>query len=354
MPHPLMPRATAVWLVDNTTLNFDQIAEFCGLHPLEVQGVADGEVAVGIIGRDPIANGELTLEEIERCQNDSAQRLQILEPDIAVQPKRKGPRYTPVSKRQNRPDAIAWLVKYHPELSDAQVCKLVGTTKPTVTSVKERTHWNTPNLKPEDPVTLGMCSQTDLEEAIGTALIRQQRREERERKALAKVQRAKRAALEAKDDKGSEGPAAEAAPAGTGAPEAMASEPGTDPAPAVNEGPPAAAKLLTPKPTPAPVVGERTTAPDAAEVFGPAAAAPKTEDPVPDATDVFNSTPDPAESTPEPATAPEPEAAPEPAPENEPESEAATEPASENEPEAETAPGPPTEAAPENKSPENE
>ena len=197
MAHPLMPKATAVWLVDNTALTFDQIATLCELHPLEVQGIADGEVAIGIVGRDPVANSELTHEEIERCEKDAAERLVMSEPEIPLQPQRKGPRYTPVSKRQNRPDAISWLVKYHPELSDAQVCKLVGTTKPTVNAVRERTHWNTPNLKPEDPVTLGMCSQTDLDQAIVAAVERISRKEERDRKAAAKAKREKEAAAAA-------------------------------------------------------------------------------------------------------------------------------------------------------------
>lgn len=197
MPQPLMPKATAVWLVDNTALTFAQIGEFCGLHSLEVQGIADGEVAIGIVGRDPVANSELTSAEIERCEKDAAERLVMSEPDIPLQPKRMGPRYTPVSKRQNRPDAISWLVKYHPELSDAQVCKLVGTTKPTVNAVRDRTHWNTPNLKPEDPVTLGMCSQTDLDQAIVAAVARISRKEERDRKAAAKAKREKEAAAAA-------------------------------------------------------------------------------------------------------------------------------------------------------------
>ncbi len=193
MPHPLMPKATAVWLVDNTALTFVQIAALCDLHPLEVQGIADGEVAIGIVGRDPVANGELTREEIERCEKDHAGRLVMSEPEIPLQPARKGPRYTPVSKRQSRPDAISWLVKYHPELTDAQVCKLVGTTKPTVNAVRDRTHWNTPNLKPEDPVTLGMCNQTDLDQAISAAVERLRRKEERDQKAAAKAKREKQA-----------------------------------------------------------------------------------------------------------------------------------------------------------------
>ena len=197
MAHPLMPKATAVWLVDNTVLTFDQIAALCDLHPLEVQGIADGEVAIGIVGRDPMANGDLTREEIERCEKDAAQRLTMSEPEIPLQPVRKGPRYTPVSKRQSRPDAISWLVKYHPELTDSQVCKLVGTTKPTVNAVRDRTHWNTPNLKPEDPVTLGMCNQTELDQAISAAVERLRRKEERDLKAAAKAKREKQAAAAA-------------------------------------------------------------------------------------------------------------------------------------------------------------
>jgi uncharacterized protein len=194
MPHPLMPKATAVWLIDNTSLSFDQIADFCGLHALEVQGIADGEVAVGIVGRDPMANGELTREEIDRCEGDASGRLVMLVPEIDLQQRRTGPKYTPLSKRQNRPDAIAWLIKFHPELTDAQVCKMVGTTKPTVVSVRDRSHWNTPNLAPQDPVSLGMCTQTELDEAVQAAAKRLQRKEDRERRAAAKAAREKEAA----------------------------------------------------------------------------------------------------------------------------------------------------------------
>jgi hypothetical protein len=215
-----MPKATAVWLVDNTALTFDQIAALCELHPLEVQGIADGEVAIGIVGRDPIANGELTREEIARCEKDATERLAMSEPDIPMQPERKGPRYTPVSKRQSRPDAISWLVKYHPELSDAQVCKLVGTTKPTVSAVRDRSHWNTPNLKPEDPVTLGMCNQTELDRAINEAVARIRRKEERERKAAAKAKREKEAAAAAAAAPGEADAVGAAADAGTAEPEA--------------------------------------------------------------------------------------------------------------------------------------
>ena len=167
MDRPLMPKATAVWLVDNTALTFEQIAEFCGLHPLEVKGIADGEVAQGIKGMDPVANGQIAREEIERCQNDPSARLQLAQPSHPMPRGRsKGPRYTPVSRRQDRPDAIAWLVRHHPELTDTQISKLVGTTKPTIQSIRERTHWNTSNIKPVDPVTLGLCSQIELDEAV--------------------------------------------------------------------------------------------------------------------------------------------------------------------------------------------
>ncbi|PPR78315.1 MAG: hypothetical protein CFH01_01071 [Alphaproteobacteria bacterium MarineAlpha2_Bin1] len=183
MTQPLMPKATAVWLIDNTSLTFDQIGAFCGLHTLEIQGIADGEVAMGIVGRDPIAQGELTQEEISRCENDKEQKLGINKTEIFSVRKDNEQRYTPLSKRQNRPDAIAWLIKYHPELSDAQVCRLVGTTKPTVSSVRDRTHWNMPNLKLMDPVTLGMCSQTNLDTEIKKAVKRLRNKQIREEKA---------------------------------------------------------------------------------------------------------------------------------------------------------------------------
>lgn len=167
MALPLMPKATAVWLVENTALTFEQIAAFCGLHPLEVQAIADGEVAVGMVGLDPIANGQLTKEEIERCEKDPEARLQLLEPDLPQPVARsKGPRYTPVTKRGDKPDAIAWLLKHHPEMSDAQICRLIGTTKPTIQAVRDKTHWNTPNIKPRNPVLLGLCTQRELDEAL--------------------------------------------------------------------------------------------------------------------------------------------------------------------------------------------
>ena len=166
---PLMPKATAVWLVENTTLTFRQIAEFCGMHELEVAGIADGEVAQGIKGLDPIANNQLTADEIRRCEADPVARLRIMKREIAPPQKRRGPRYTPVSKRQDRPAAIAWLVRNHPELEDSQIGKLIGTTKPTIQSIRNRTHWNITSIQPVDPVALGLCRQTDLDAAVRKA-----------------------------------------------------------------------------------------------------------------------------------------------------------------------------------------
>ena len=170
MAQLLMPKATAVWLVENTTLTFEQIADFCGLHPLEIQGIADGEVAIGIVGLDPTANGQLSREEIQRCEADPAALLRMAKQDIPLPaPRTKGPRYTPISKRQDKPDAVAWLLRHHPELSDAQVSKLIGTTKQTIAAVRDRTHWNSPNLRPRDPVLLGLCTQSDLNVAVQKA-----------------------------------------------------------------------------------------------------------------------------------------------------------------------------------------
>jgi hypothetical protein len=165
-----MPKATAVWLVENTSLTFDQIGDFCGLHALEVQAIADGEVAVQMIGIDPVANGQLELADIGRCQADPATRLKLLQsahPEAIY--KHKGPRYTPIAKRQDKPDAISWLLKSHPELSDGQISKLVGTTKPTIQAVRDRGHWNASNIKPRHPVALGLCTLEELEEAVNRA-----------------------------------------------------------------------------------------------------------------------------------------------------------------------------------------
>ncbi len=170
MPLPLMPKATAVWLVENTALSFEQIGEFCGLHALEVQAIADGEVALQMQGLDPVANGQLTLEEIERCQADPTLRLKLSKEATPVpMVKHRGPRYTPIAKRQDKPNAISWLVKNHPELSDGQISKLVGTTKPTIHAVRDRTHWNATNIKPQHPVSLGLCTLEELEAAVTRA-----------------------------------------------------------------------------------------------------------------------------------------------------------------------------------------
>ena len=162
---PLMPKATAVWLLENTALSFDQVADFCNLHPLEVKAIADGDAAQGIKGLDPVLTGQLSREEIERGVADPDYRLKLLDPKVRLPEtkRKKGPRYTPVSRRQDRPNAILWLVRNHPELKDSQIMRLVGTTKSTIAAIRERTHWNAANLQPMDPVTLGLCSQLDLD-----------------------------------------------------------------------------------------------------------------------------------------------------------------------------------------------
>jgi hypothetical protein len=167
----LMPKATAVWLVDNTSLTFEQIADFCGLHPLEVKGIADGEVARDIRGADPIANGQLSREELDRAQENPAYRMKAQKSRHAelLKPSKKAPRYTPVSRRQDRPDAIAWFLRSHPEVADSQISKLLGTTKATIDQVRNRTHWNSANIKPVDPVTLGLVSQLELDAVVRKA-----------------------------------------------------------------------------------------------------------------------------------------------------------------------------------------
>nr|WP_316650973.1 DUF1013 domain-containing protein [uncultured Gellertiella sp.] len=166
----LMPKATAIWLVDNTALSFDQIAQFCRLHPLEVKAIADGEAAQGIKGLDPISTGQLSRDEIARGEANPEHKLKLSEPKVRVpESKRKGPRYTPVSKRQDRPNAILWLVRNHPELKDAQISRLVGTTKSTIEQIRDRSHWNSANLTAMDPVTLGLCSQIDLDMEVEKA-----------------------------------------------------------------------------------------------------------------------------------------------------------------------------------------
>jgi hypothetical protein len=201
---PMMPKATAVWLIENTALTFQQVAEFCGLHPLEVQGIADGEVAKGIQGLDPTLNNQLTKEEIERCEGDSTARLQMKKVDLPEPVKRtKGPRYTPVAKRQDKPDGVAYLLRHFPDLKDAQVSKLIGTTKATIQAIRERTHWNSPNIRPRDPVLLGLCSQTELNAAVEKA------RRAKEREEAAKERSRRKAS-------GGEPPAAAAEAEGEG------------------------------------------------------------------------------------------------------------------------------------------
>jgi hypothetical protein len=174
---PLMPKATAVWLVDNTSLSFEQIADFCGMHPLEVKGIADEDVAKGIKGIDPVAGGQLTREQIEEAEKDQNVRLKLAPakykmPHVKA---KKTPRYTPVSKRQDKPDAIYWLLRNHPELTDADIMKLIGTTKATIAKIRERGHWNSQNIKAVDPVTLGLCSQIELDFIVGRAASRKPR-----------------------------------------------------------------------------------------------------------------------------------------------------------------------------------
>jgi hypothetical protein len=179
---PLMPKATAVWLVDNTSLSFEQIAEFCGLHPLEVKGIADEDVAKGIKGQDPVASGQLTREQIEAAEKNPKLRLKMAPPKYKIPPVKikKAPRYTPVSKRQDKPDAVYWILRNHPEFGDADIIKLIGTTKATIQKIRERSHWNATNIKAVDPVTLGLCSQLELDLAVTRV---NQRRERQEKKA---------------------------------------------------------------------------------------------------------------------------------------------------------------------------
>ncbi|QUD86702.1 DUF1013 domain-containing protein [Phenylobacterium montanum] len=167
----LMPKATAVWLVDNTSLSFEQIADFCGLHPLEVKGIADGEVARDIRGADPIANGQLSRQELDTAQANPAYRMKAQKSRHAelLKPAKKAPRYTPVSRRQDRPDAIAWFLRNHPEIADSQIVKTLGTTKATIDQVRNRTHWNASNIKPVDPVTLGLITQLELDAIVKKA-----------------------------------------------------------------------------------------------------------------------------------------------------------------------------------------
>jgi hypothetical protein len=187
MAEVLMPKATAVWLCDNTTLTFQQIAEFVGLHELEVQAIADGEVAPGMQGLDPLVAGQLTLEEIRRCEADGAARLDLAKSDIPRPDARpRGARYTPVSKRQDKPDAIEWILRNYPEVQDASIGRLLGTTKPTINAIRDRTHWNSANLRPRSPVELGLCSISELEAIVVKARQANARAEERARKKAGK------------------------------------------------------------------------------------------------------------------------------------------------------------------------
>jgi len=249
MPHPLMPKATAVWLVENTALAFDQIADFCGLHHLEVQAIADGEVAAGMQGLDPVTAGELTQDEIARCLTDPKARLKMAKPNIP-QPKAraKGARYTPVSKRQDRPDAIAWLLRNHPELADAQISKLIGTTKPTIGAIRERSHWNMPNIKPQNPVGLGLCSTTDLDRAVNLARTRARNKAIREARAKARAEK-----------QAAEAAAVAAAAAASPSPPA---EGAATPAPSSAPGPDAEPRALTATPPPTPLPAPEPPAPE--------------------------------------------------------------------------------------------
>src|ERR1700679_517204 len=178
---PLMPKATAVWLVDNTSLTFEQIADFCGLHPLEVKGIADEDVAKGIKGQDPVTSGQLSREQIEEAEADPKKRLKMAPPKHKMPSikQKKAPRYTPVSKRQDKPDAVYWILRNHPEFTDADIVKLIGTTKATIQKIRERSHWNATNIKAVDPVTLGLCSQLELDLAVSRAAAKFERSQKR-------------------------------------------------------------------------------------------------------------------------------------------------------------------------------
>ena len=280
MAHPLMPKATAVWLVENTVLTFEQISEFCGLHELEVQAIADGEVAIGMQGLDPMAGGELTQEELDRCATDPDARLEMAKPNIPLPKARhKGARYTPVSKRQDRPDAIAWLVRNHPEFSDAQISRLIGTTKPTINAIRDRTHWNMPNIKPQNPVNLGLCSAQDLEKIVILARAKAKKVHESQAKPLDEPAEP---APDAKAPVAAE-PAPEPAPEPESAPDAeapVAAEPAPEPETAAEPAPEPA-----PEPETAPAPAEESppmpeVLKSAEEIFSsPASEAPEASEP---------------------------------------------------------------------------
>jgi hypothetical protein len=183
MNHPLMPKATAVWLIDNTTLTFKQIADFCGLHELEVKGIADGDVAVGIKAYNPILSNQLTREEIQLSSEDPSRPLKMNQKNMDIEVKKMvGTKYTPIAKREDRPNAIAWLTKNYPQLADSQICKLVGTTKNTVVGIRTRKHWNMSNISPKDPVAANLCTQTDLMKAVEKAKRKQEKLEKAKKK----------------------------------------------------------------------------------------------------------------------------------------------------------------------------
>ena len=190
---PLMPKATAIWLVENTSLSFKQIAKFCGMHELEIKGIADGEVGAGIKGLNPVTNNQLTKEEIEKCSGDHDLDLQIIKNEISAKTEqsKKKKKYTPLSKRQDRPDAVYWLIRNHPELKDSQVAKLVGSTKSTIDAIRNRTHWNMSNIRPQDPIGLGLCRQIELDDALAKAersmKRAQKKKEKEERERLAQI-----------------------------------------------------------------------------------------------------------------------------------------------------------------------
>ncbi len=202
MTLPLMPKATAIWLVENTALTFKQIADFCGMHELEIKGIADGEVGMGIKGLNPISTNQLTKEEIDKAANDPEHSLELIQNEITIQTERdpKQKKYTPLSKRQERPDAISWLLRNHPELKDSQVAKLVGSTKNMVVSIKNKTNWNMSNIRPQDPVGLGLCKQVDLDEALEKAERSQKRAAKKKLKEDKILQQQKQEELQSKID----------------------------------------------------------------------------------------------------------------------------------------------------------
>jgi hypothetical protein len=200
MTLPLMPKATAIWLVENTALTFKQIADFCGMHELEIKGIADGEVGMGIKGLNPISTNQLTREEIDKAANDPEHSLELIQNEITIQTERdpKQKKYTPLSKRQERPDAISWLLRNHPELKDSQVAKLVGSTKNMVVSIKNKTNWNMSNIRPQDPVGLGLCKQVDLDDALEKAERSQKRAAKKKLKEEKILQQQKQEELQSK------------------------------------------------------------------------------------------------------------------------------------------------------------